>query len=75
MKWFAPFGWFILTLVRIGVSFALIGQSAALVLVAPFGNLYERFFIKIAEENHSIALLLKKELAAEERAKKRKAKR
>lgn len=71
MKWYTPFAWVLLTTVRIAVSFAYIGQGATLLIISPFGNLYERAFIKVHEQNSEIVNALKKELALDEKAKRK----
>lgn len=62
MRWYDPLLYLLVVIVRILGSFFVMGQGAALLIIAPFGSLYDKTFIKMHENNTLIAKALKEEL-------------
>lgn len=66
-------GWFFMTLVRMAVSIIMMAQAIALLIISPFGSLFEQGFIKVVNNLGTVACTLETELKKEEKAKKKKA--
>ena len=67
-------GWFILTWVRMAVAIIMMAQAIALFIISPFGSVFERGFIKVANNLGTVACTLENEILNEKKAKKRKVK-